>query len=75
METLTDIECENGTATNVKVTLTPLTDTDEEKKKLEYPAGLQYVLILYFHPFNVVDGVCTLKEWNAQNEDLYPDTN
>lgn len=70
-----DIECENGTATNVKVTLTPLTDTDEEKKKLEYPAGLQYVLILYFHPFNVVDGVCTLKEWNAQNENLYPDTN
>ena len=70
-----DIECENGTAENVKVTLTPLTDTDEEKAKLEYPAGLQYVLILYFHPFNVVDGVCTLKEWNAQNEDLYPDTN
>lgn len=68
-----DIECENGTATNVKVTLTPLTDTVEEKAKLEYPAGLQYVLILYFHPFNVVDGVCTLKEWNAQNEDLYPD--
>lgn len=70
-----DIECENGTAENVKVTLTPLTDTVEEKAKLEYPAGLQYVLILYFHPFNVVDGVCTLKEWNAQNEDLYPDTN
>ena len=70
-----DIECENGTATNVNVTLTPLTDTDEEKAKLEYPAGLQYVLILYFHPFNVVDGVCTLKEWNAQNENLYPDAN
>ena len=68
-----DIECENGTATNVKVTLTPLPDTDKEK--LKYPAGLQYVLILYFHPFNVVDGVCTLKEWNAQNENLYPDAN
>ena len=68
-----DIECENGTAMNVEVQLKPLTNTEEELKKLEYPAGLQYVLILYFHPFNVVDGVCTLQEWNAQNEDLYPD--
>jgi hypothetical protein len=68
-----DIECENGTATNVEVVLTPLTNTKEELEKLKYPAGMQYVLILYFHPFNVVDGVCTLNEWNAQNEDLYPD--
>lgn len=67
------IECENGTATDVEVELKPLTNTEEELEKLAYPAGLQYVLILYFHPFNVVNGVCTLQEWNAQNEDLYPD--
>ena len=49
-------------------------DEEDEKNeaKLEYPAGLQYVLTLYFHPFNVVEGVCTLNAWNAQNEDLYP---
>ena len=63
-----DIECENGKAEKIPITLEAL-----DHSEITYPAGLQYVLILYFHPFNVVDGVCTLKEWNAQNEDLYPD--
>ena len=65
------IECENGTTTDIPITLEAL--NQDEVALLQYPAGLQYVLILYFHPFNVVEGVCTLNAWNAQNEDLYPD--
>lgn len=65
------IECENGTTTDIPITLEALNQA--EVALLNYPAGLQYVLILYFHPFNVVEGVCTLNAWNAQNEDLYQD--
>lgn len=65
------IECENGKIEEVEITLQALDDVTTDL--LAYPAGLQYVLILYFHPFNVVEGVCTLNAWNAQNEDLYPD--
>lgn len=72
-----DIICANGKAVGIPIKLQTLkTGDDEEDKKneakLQYPAGLQYVLTLYFHPFNVVEGVCTLNAWNAQNEDLYP---
>lgn len=67
------IECTNGKAANINVDLKELAGYD--KNLLSYPAGLQYVLILYFHPFNVVEGVCTLNAWNAQNEDLYPQIN
>lgn len=63
------IECENGSTINKTITLETLDDGNAHL--LSYPAGLQYVLILYFHPYNVVDGVCTLNAWNAQNEDLY----
>ena len=62
------IECENGMTKDVPITLSSLTGEEISN----FPSGLQYVLTLYFHPFNVVEGVCTLKEWNAQNEDLYP---
>ena len=75
------IECENGSAT-IDVELKALNDKEEntgesssgpsDAELLAYPAGLQYVLTLFFHPFNVVEGVCTLNAWNAQNEDLYP---
>ena len=77
------IVCENGSAT-IDVELKALNDKEEntgksssgpsDAKLLAYPAGLQYVLTLFFHPFNVVEGVCTLNAWNAQNEDLYPDS-
>ncbi len=63
------IECENGTVTK-EITLRPLSGD-----VIGFPAGFQYVLTLYFHPFNVVEGVCTLNAWDAQNEDLYPDAN
>ena len=55
------IECENGKIEKT-IELKPL---DGFGNISVFPAGLQYVLILNFHPFNVVEGVCTLKEWNA----------
>lgn len=61
------IECENGTVTK-KIPLRSLSGSE-----IGFPAGMQYILTLYFHPFNVVEGVCTLNAWDAQNEDLYPD--
>ena len=62
------IECENGKTIEKKVDLKALSGGT-----IVLPAGYQYVLTLNFHPFNVVEGVCTLNAWNAQNEDLYPD--
>ena len=65
------IECEgNNKVENIEIDLSTLSTSGYDSR-----AGLQYVLTLYFSPFNVVEGVCTLKEWNAQNEDLYPTTN
>lgn len=61
------IECKNGTVTK-KIPLRSLSGSE-----IGFPAGMQYILTLYFHPFNVVEGVCTLNAWDAQNEDLYPD--
>lgn len=67
------VECMNGKTTEIEIELKPLdADDPDNTTLLAYPAGLQYVLILYFHPYNVVEGVCTLNAWNAQNEDLYP---
>lgn len=63
------IECENGTVSKW-IPLKTLSGGT-----IDFPAGMQYVLTLYFHPFNVVEGVCTLNAWDAQNEDLYPDAN
>lgn len=62
------IECENGTTKEIPINLKELSGN----AITAFPTGYQYVITLYFHPFNVVEGVCTLKEWNAQNEDLYP---
>lgn len=64
------IECENGMVEKT-IDLKPLVGSGSIPA---FPSGAQFVLILNFHPFNVVEGVCTLKEWNAQNEDLYPTT-
>ena len=61
-------ECENGTTKDIPIELKALSGST-----IDFPAGYQYVLTLNFHPFNVVEGVCTLNAWNAQNEDLYPD--
>lgn len=32
--------------------------------------GKMFVITLYFNPFNVVEGVCTLNSWNNENENL-----
>lgn len=64
-----EIVCEKGTVTK-EIPLRSLSGGI-----IGFPAGMQYVLTLYFHPFNVVEGVCTLNAWDAQNEDLYPDAN
>ena len=61
-----EIVCEKGTVTK-EIPLRSLSGVS-----IGFPAGMQYVLTLYFHPFNVVEGVCTLNAWDAQNEDLYP---
>lgn len=67
------IECENGRTGEVQINLNALgSNHNISVEQKDFPAGLQYVLTLYFHPFNVVEGVCTLKEWDAHNEDLYP---
>ena len=33
--------------------------------------GKLYILRLYFNPFNIIEGTCTLNYWNGQNDDLY----
>lgn len=65
-----NIECANASTKDLDIELKALSGVDD--KLLNYPAGLQYILTLYFHPYNVVEGVCTLNAWDAQNEDLYP---
>jgi hypothetical protein len=42
----------------------PLTSSSEAVGKL-------FIISLYFSPFNVIEGTCTLNYWNDQNEDLY----
>lgn len=62
-----EIKCENGKTKDIRIELKALSPST-----INFPAGFQYLLTLYFHPFNVVEGVCTLNAWDAQNEDLYP---
>lgn len=42
----------------------PLTSADQTIGKL-------FILSLYFNPFALIEGTCTLNYWNDQNEDLY----
>jgi hypothetical protein len=62
------IECENGKTKEIPIELKALSGST-----INFPAGYQYVLMLNFYPFEVVEGVCTLNAWDAQNENLYPD--
>lgn len=34
-------------------------------------AGKQYVMVLYFNPLSVIDGLCTLSSWENENDNLY----
>lgn len=63
------IETEKGGTKEVTVDLVDLnynklTDDMQAKGKL-------FILSLYFTPFNIIEGTCTLNYWNDQNEDLY----
>lgn len=44
----------------------PINDTESTRGKL-------FVVELEFHPFNVVESVCVLNDWEAQDEDLFND--
>ncbi len=52
------------------------TDTYEETwvTNSDNTIGKLYNLCLYFHEFGVVDGICILKSWDDQNENLYPNS-
>lgn len=52
----------------------PITLTDLDYQPLTSPSeavGKLFIISLYFNPFNVLEGTCTLNYWNGQNEDLY----
>ena len=52
----------------------PISLSDLEYREIEDPdetVGKLYILSLYFNPFDIVEGTCTLNYWNGQNEDLY----
>lgn len=62
----------NGIGT--KAIFVPLYDTNSQPITDPQAAiGKQYVLSLYFNEVSVVSGVCTLKYWEDEREDLYVD--
>lgn len=49
-----------------------LSDLDyNDLTNADQAVGKLFILSLYFNPFNVIEGTCTLNYWNDQNEDLY----
>lgn len=62
----------NGIGT--KAIFVPLYDTNSHPITDPQAAiGKQYVISLYFNEVSVVSGVCTLKYWEDEREDLYVD--
>ena len=47
-------------------TVAPVPVTDESQAR-----GKCFVFSLYFTPYDVIEGVCTLNSWSNQNEDIY----
>ena len=47
---------------------------DFDGNKLSDTKGKLIILTLYFNKFDMIEGVCTLNAWEAQNEDLYMGT-
>jgi len=45
--------------------------TDITEKNWEEARGRCFVFSLYFTPYDVIEGVCTLNSWSNQNEDIY----
>ncbi len=55
----------------IKVSLSDLNYKVINADNLEETIGKLYIISLYFNPFNIIEGTCTLNYWNGQNEDLY----
>lgn len=63
------IKTQNSTPKTLTV---KLTDLDyNELTSPDQAAGKLFILSLYFNPFNIIEGTCTLNYWNDQNEDLF----
>ena len=58
-----------GKTVSKEIAITPVDGITLEKD--EDAKGKLFILTLYFNEFDVVDAVCTLNAWDAQNEDLY----
>ena len=57
---------------NEKEVFVELKDDDNTSiAKSEDAVGKLYVITLHFHDIEVVEGVCTLKQWEDQNSDFY----
>ena len=69
----TEYEVTIKTKNSAQKTLTvKLSDLDyTEITSPDQAVGKLFILSLYFNPFNIIEGTCTLNYWNDQNEDLY----
>jgi len=56
---------------NMKLTLMNEDDTITDVTHETQAIGKCFVFSLYFTPYKVVEGVCTLNSWNNQNDDIY----
>ena len=55
-----------------KTITVPLSDLNYNPlPSAEDAVGKLFIISLYFNPFNIIEGTCTLNYWNDQNEDLY----
>lgn len=69
----TEYEIKIKTANYGEKTITvPLSDLNYNPLSSAGDAvGKLFIISLYFNPFNIIEGTCTLNYWNDQNEDLY----
>lgn len=69
----TEYEIKIKTANYGEKTITvPLSDLNYNPLSSATDAvGKLFIISLYFNPFNIIEGTCTLNYWNDQNEDLY----
>lgn len=55
----------------VSATIEPTAFEDVTLDSEEDAKGKLFILTFYFNEFKMIEGVCTLNAWEAQNEDLY----
>lgn len=58
---------------SIKMNLTLMNDDDTitDVTNPNEAIGKCFVFSLYFTPYSVIEGVCTLNSWNNQNDDIY----